>query len=85
MTSVHPPEDIRIFRKECVSAAKAGHQVTLIQSGESYEKDGVTVVGFGTLKGNRLARMLRGPKLVYQKALLADADLYQFHDPELIP
>lgn len=84
MTSVHPQEDIRIFRKECVGLAKAGYDVTLIQQGQSYEKDGVRILGFGELTGNRIRRMLRGPKLVYQKALEVDADLYQFHDPELL-
>lgn len=85
MTSVHPAEDIRIFHKECVGLAKAGYDVTLIQPGTSYEKNGVKLLGFGELAGNRLSRILRGPKLVYEKALSVDADIYHFHDPELIP
>lgn len=84
MTSVHPAEDIRIFKKECVSLAKAGYDVTLIQQGESYEKDGVHLKGIGTLTGNRIKRMLQGSRKVYEAALEADADLYQFHDPELL-
>ena len=83
MTSVHPPEDIRIFHKECTGLAKAGYDVTLIQQGESCEKNGVRILGIGERTGNRVQWMLRGPKLVYQKALEADADIYQFHDPEL--
>ena len=85
MTSVHPAEDIRIFHKECVGLAKKGYDVTLIQRGDSYEKNGVKLLGFGELTGNRLKRMLRGPKLVFDKALSVDADIYHFHDPELIP
>lgn len=84
MTSVHPAEDIRIFHKECAGLAQAGYDVSLIQQGESYEKKGVRILGIGELKGNRLQRMLRGPKLVYQKALAEDADIYHFHDPELL-
>ena len=45
MTSAHDPEDIRIFHKECVSLAKAGYEVYLVERGESYEKNGVHIVG----------------------------------------
>ena len=34
MTSAHQPGDTRIFQKECVSLAKAGYQVFLVQRGE---------------------------------------------------
>ena len=34
---------------------------------------------------SRLKRMLFGAKAVYQKALEVDADIYEFHDPELLP
>ncbi len=84
MTSVHPPEDIRIFHKECVGLAKEGYDVTLIQPGESGEKEGVRILGIGTLTGNRLKRMAAGVKRVYQRALEADAEIYHFHDPELL-
>ena len=35
MTSAHQPGDTRIFQKECVSLAKAGYQVFLVQRGEA--------------------------------------------------
>lgn len=85
VTSVHPAEDVRIFHKECVSLAKAGYDVTLVQQGNSYEKNGVHLVGFGAIPDNRIKRMLFGAKIAYQKALLVDADVYHLHDPELLP
>lgn len=85
VTSVHIPEDVRIFHKECVSLAKAGYDVTLVQQGESYEKNGVHISGFGARESNRLKRVLFTARRAYKKALAADADLYHLHDPELLP
>ena len=85
MTSVHPPEDVRIFHKECVSLAEAGYEVYLVERGESCEKNGVHIIGLGDLPKNRLKRMTEGAKKVYEKALELDCDIYHFHDPELLP
>lgn len=85
MTSAHAPEDVRIFHKECVSLAKAGYDVYLVERGDSYEKSGVHIVGIGEVTGGRLARMTGVAKRTYEKALELDADIYHFHDPELLP
>lgn len=85
MTSAHDPEDIRIFHKECVSLAKAGYEVYLVERGESYEKNGVHIVGVGTIPTGRLKRMTEGAKKVYEAAKALDAEIYHFHDPELLP
>lgn len=85
MTSVHKPEDIRIFHKQCVSLAKAGYDVYLVERGESREKKGVHIIGVGEPSGGRLSRMLGFSKKVYAAALAVDADIYHFHDPELLP
>ncbi len=85
MTSNHFPEDIRIFHKECVSLAKAGYQVYLVERGETYDKDGVHIIGIGSTPRNRIKRMMESAKKVYQAALSVNADIYHFHDPELLP
>ena len=85
MTSVHGAEDVRIFHKESISLAKAGYDVYLVAQGDTYEKNGVHIVGVGQLSGNRLSRMVSFSRRVYQAALEIDADLYHFHDPELLP
>lgn len=85
MTSAHAPEDVRIFHKECVSLAQAGYEVYLVEKGDSYEKNGVHIVGIGPVTGGRLKRMLSVSRKVYETALELDADLYHFHDPELLP
>lgn len=85
MTSVHGAEDVRIFHKECVSLAQAGYEVCLVQCGNSYEKDGVRLVGAGPKPSSRLKRMTSYGRRVYKKALALDAEIYHLHDPELLP
>lgn len=85
ITSVHPPEDVRIFKKECTSLAKYGYDVYLVQQGDSYEKNGVHIVGFGEKSGGRIKRMTKYARKAYNIALDIDADLYHIHDPELLP
>jgi len=84
LTSVHSPFDTRIFHKECRSLVKAGHTVTLIAPHHCNETvQGVHIVAFPKVKG-RLQRILSACR-VYRKALQENAELYHFHDPELIP
>lgn len=84
-TSAHKPNDIRIFHKECVSLAKIGHDVYLVSAHESkLEEGGVTFIHAKNTANSRISRMLRTTRSVYQEALKLDADIYHFHDPELL-
>lgn len=86
VTSAHPPEDGRIFRRECVSAANAGYETYLVEQGGTYVKNGVHIIGIGKPeKPGRLHRMTVFARKAYEAAKAIDADLYQFHDPELLP
>ena len=85
MTSAHGVEDVRIFYKECISLAQAGYEVYLVERGESYNKNGVYIVGVGEMPVGRLKRMTEGARRVYEAALALDCDIYHFHDPELLP
>ena len=86
MTSVHPSTDIRIFFKECQSLSKAGYNVSLIAPEEESKKKGrIKIIGFHTSQRGRLFRMTVDVWKVLQASLKEDADIYHFHDPELIP
>ena len=60
-------------------------EVYLVQRGESGEENGVHIVGVGEPTGGRLGRMFSFSRKVYEAALAVDAELYHFHDPELLP
>lgn len=83
VTSVHPYKDGRIFRKECHSLAKKYDVSLIAPNTETKEEDGIHVYGVELPRG-RLKRM-RSLDIVYQKMMEVDADVYHFHDPELIP
>jgi glycosyltransferase involved in cell wall biosynthesis len=85
-SSVHPRFDTRIFVKECKSLSSAGHNVVLvIADGKGdFDKDGISICDVGSPKG-RLSRFTKTAWKVYRKALSVDADVYHFHDPELMP
>ena len=84
LTTVHDPLDNRVFHRECRSLAAAGHEVVLLAPGEASAVEGIRVGGLPRY-GNRLCRMSLGVARAFAKALATPADLYHFHDPELIP
>ena len=85
MTSVHKSLDTRIFMKECRSLVKAGHAVSLVAEGETRIVDGVAILGYGEKPHSRVKRMTETAKRVYEIACSTQADVFHFHDPELIP
>ena len=84
LSSVHRAYDIRVFYKECRSLAKAGFDVTLIARtpvGET--SDGVRIIPAPVFK-NRFLRIFFAPLRMFLLARKQKANLYHFHDPELI-
>ena len=86
LTSVHPRHDTRIFLKECRSLSGTGYDVSLIVAdglGDEI-KNGVSIYDVGKPSG-RIDRIFSTTRRVFAKAVMLDADVYHFHDPELIP
>jgi len=84
LTSVHPPYDIRIFYKICVSLANAGFNVSLIAPDAPDEiKLGVKFTSI-KLPDPRFKRMLVVTFRMFRLALKQKARVYHFHDPELM-
>jgi len=88
LTTVHQINDVRIFVKECTGLAANGFDVTFIACGDNAFEDiksGVKRISLSVPVKNHLQRMTKRVWEVYKKALTVDADIYHFHDPELLP
>jgi len=84
LTTVHVPFDGRIFHKEAKSLARAGYDVVLIARHDKAETvGGVRIVPLSEPR-NRFQRMTSVTWRLYRLAVREDADVYHFHDPELM-
>ncbi len=85
LTSVHPRHDTRIFIKEIPSLMKAGFSVcAVVADGKGNDSSkGFQIFDIGVPK-NRLHRIFWNSQKVFKKALEINAEIYHFHDPELI-
>ncbi|SMP13999.1 Glycosyltransferase involved in cell wall bisynthesis [Desulfurobacterium pacificum] len=87
LTSVHSRYDGRIFLKELKSLKEAGFDTYLIVADgkeDEITKEGIKILDVG-IPRNRKERVLKITNEIYKKALKVNADIYHFHDPELIP
>lgn len=83
VSTVHRSDDVRIFQKMCISSSRAGFRTAYIVPCESHKSiDGVDIIALPKRK-NRLGRILN-LWLVLCKVLKIKADVYHFHDPELL-
>ena len=85
ITSAHRAFDDRIFHKELKTLANAGYKVTLIAPHDKKEAIGnIEMVPIPKAR-NRFERMAISTLRALYLALKEKADIYHFHDPELIP
>jgi glycosyltransferase involved in cell wall biosynthesis len=85
LTSVHPANDNRIFHKECTFLAKEGYDVYLVAANAKTEIiNNVKIIGVEIKKSGRLYRMTRVAWSIFRKCQKINADIYHFHDPELM-
>jgi hypothetical protein len=87
MTTLHPPDDVRILLKECRALADHGHDVVLAaRVHAATELDGIEIVPIGTVDVRTgLHNLVRRLFAAWRVARAAKADAYHLHDPELIP
>ncbi len=86
ITSVHPRYELRILKKQCVTLAQNGYDVTLIVNDNKGDEvfEGVKIIATGFSPKNRLDRFLNSRKYILKKARSIKADVFQLHDPDLL-
>lgn len=83
LTSVHKDNDIRIFIKECTSLAPIYETYLIVAGSESKTINQVNIIGVDAYE-SRIKRAIFTSYRIYKKALDINAEIYHFHDPELI-
>jgi len=80
-----PLSDPRVFLKECISLRSAGYEVVLVCSAEQdCTCEGVRIRALPQPAG-RLSRMLVTTRQAYHACVEENADVYHFHNPEMMP
>ena len=83
LAPVHPYDDIRVFRKEAKSLARAGYRVQLIARAEAaLEEDGVEVLPLRYR--HRWQRFPLQPWLLW-RVLRTGASIVHLHNPDTLP
>lgn len=84
VTSMHGRDDDRIYQRACLGLARAGHEVVLVATeGAGIMDSDITVVPVKKRSGLR-RRVFSSIEAVL-KARRLSADIYHFHDPDLLP
>lgn len=86
VTTSHRADDVRIFERECRSLADSGqYQVFLAAHGSIPPNRGVTLIPLPFRPSTRMSRFVSGPQKASALAKVLDAEIWHFHDPELLP
>lgn len=84
LTTVHSRGDTRIFVKECISLTKKFDVGLIVADGlGDFSVEGVKIYDVGKPK-NRISRILFSTNKILKKAIEINAEIYHFHDPELL-
>ena len=87
ITSAHSRYSTRILSKQCKSLAANGYDVFLIVNDNKSNEvvDQVKIVSTGYKYKNRIDRFLYSNNKLLNEAIKINADIYQLHDPDLLP
>ena len=87
ISTIHGPLDVRIFYKECRTLAEAGYEVhQAVFDPPAPSLGGITFHAIQrSTKIGPLPRIFSRLHDAYKAAKSLQADVYHFHDPELVP
>ena len=86
VTSAHSRYDGRIFLKQCSSLAKNNYKVTLLccDTLDDEVKNKVNIVSINKQFSSLRDRIFNSKRMLKKMCLEINADIYQFHDPDLL-
>lgn len=85
LSTAHQYNDVRVFKKECMSLAQDGHSVSYVVPHDKDEIiNGVSIIAIKR-DMSKFKRILVQPFRLLMKALKVKASVYHFHDFELWP
>lgn len=87
ISTVHPVDDIRVFHKEARTLSGGGYDVVLLALAPQGQGALPSPCTVATLKSpdNKFVRVVVAPWKALWAGLKQNAEIYHFHDPELIP
>lgn len=88
VTTAHRADDVRIFDRECRSLADCGRYEVFLAAAGGLPGGGGSRVNFIPLTpapAGRVGRLVSGPRKAMSLTRAVSADLWHFHDPELLP
>lgn len=85
LLSANTTQDSRIFYGMLRTLVEKGFDVIAVEAGETKTKLGVRILGTGLPRSGRLWRMLFQTRRTYRLGIAQDADIYEIHDPEMLP
>jgi glycosyltransferase involved in cell wall biosynthesis len=85
ITSMHPWDNVRIYQRACMGLLKKGLEIHLIATypGKKPQESGVQFHWLKQRQGWK--RRIYSSREAYKLALNIDADVFHFHDPDLLP
>lgn len=84
VTSLHKANDGRIFQRYCKSLTKQYEVFLVAPNTETREENGVHIVGVSLPTINQRLQRLLKLKMLLKPLYEIDAEIYHFHDPELM-
>lgn len=86
VSTAHHADDVRIFERECRSLASTGRYSVYVAAAGSLPPDsGVQHIPLSPVPPGRAKRFSSGPLKALALSRALAADVWHFHDPELLP
>lgn len=86
ITSMHDWDDDRIYQRACLGLAQKGHEVHLVATMPQEDLPLQEKINFHWLRYRQgWKRRWKSSREAIRKAIDVNADIYHFHDPDLLP